>query len=974
MLSIGRLGVASGADYYLSTIANSVDDYYIGRGEAPGQWIGATSAALGLSGLVDPVALRNLLDGRGADGEDLGIMRRGDRRPGFDLTFSAPKGLSLLWAVGTPEVRDAVSSAHDRAIAGVIDHLSAEAAYVRRGADGLKVRRAKGFVAAGFRHRTSRAGDPQLHTHVLIPNVVADLDGRWSAPDARQLYQWQKAAAAMYHSALRADLAPLGLSWNVGRNSLGELSDIPGPVLRAFSKRRIDIEASLQELGLVSQRAAEVAALATRGPKSAHVASPDVLRQGWEEQLSGIAVSDETGTSRPATLADITGAAGGDPSVPISDAQREEILAILAGERPVDLADYDLADPTATRIAPLTLFASTFTHRDALAAVARAFDASPAEVAQLTEQLLRSDEVVRLIDVDYKQPDVSGRGRERPAATVGDRRYSTREMLRTEGRIVNSALQRLGGNYLHSSLIDPLLARHGHLDGEQLAGARRLLGSGNGLDLVIGQAGTGKSTMLGAAREVWEAAGYRVIGAAVASRTAADLQAGTGIESVTLARLFIDLERGETRLDSHDVVVVDEASLVGSRTLDRLQRQVDRARAKLVLVGDNRQLSSIDAGGALRSLSRTLGSHVIELTTNRRQSELGQEWERQALVALRDGEVARAVAAYDAHDRIVVGAKASAARQALIERWWSVHNEATTAILAVTRTDVAALNFLVRQRRQEAGELGEEIRLGSGKTFAVGDRIMFEKNARANVADGGQGGGPRTVAIRNGTFATVVAVPDQPQKSPSTREGDVLPGQGDVDVARRHGALVELASGQHVTVSERYLEESTTLGYALTVFRSQGVTVDHSFLLADDTLFQEAGYTALSRGRLSNHLFAVAPYNPRTEIAHGEEDLARRDALAGLVDSLSHSHEQVMALETLPTSTFADDAPPPSQWLDAPAAHSSEQYHSDWGRYLAHREERANEPPAPAPAPAHDLAWSRDDSSYDRGYDGGFGL
>ena len=106
------------------------------------------------------------------------------------------------------------------------------------------------------------------------------------------------------------------------------------------------------------------------------------------------------------------------------------------------------------------------------------------------------------------------------------------------------------------------------------------------------------------------------------------------------------------------------------------------------------------------------------------------------------------------------------------------------------------------------------------------------------------------------------------------REGDVRPGQGDVAVVRRHGALVAaLASGQHVTLTERYLEESTSLGYALTVFRSQGVTVDHSFLLADDTLFQEAGYPALSRGWVSNHLFAVAPYNPRAEIAHGQEDL-----------------------------------------------------------------------------------------------------
>ena len=166
VLSIGRLGVVTGADYYLANVANSVDDYYLGRGEAPGQWIGATSAALDLTGVVDSEALRNLLDGRGGGGEDLGIMRRSGRRPGFDLTFSAPKGVSLLWAFGSPEVRGVVSSAHDRAIAGVIEHLSAEAAYVRRGKDGKDVVRATGFVAAAFRHRTSRDGDPQLHTGI----------------------------------------------------------------------------------------------------------------------------------------------------------------------------------------------------------------------------------------------------------------------------------------------------------------------------------------------------------------------------------------------------------------------------------------------------------------------------------------------------------------------------------------------------------------------------------------------------------------------------------------------------------------------------------------------------------------------------------------------------------------------------------------------------------------------------------------
>jgi conjugative relaxase-like TrwC/TraI family protein len=981
VLSIGRLGVVTGADYYLANVANSVDDYYLGRGEVPGQWIGAMSAAVDLTGVVDSDALRNLLDGRGSGGEDLGIMRRSGRRPGFDLTFSAPKGVSLLWAFGAPEVRGVVSSAHDRAIAGVIDHLSADAAYVRRGVDGKDLVRAKGFIAAGFRHRTSRAGDPQLHTHVLIPNVARGADGRWSAPDARQLYLWQKAATAMYQSALRAELAPLGVSWSVRRNGLGELSDIPKTVLRAFSKRRVDIEAALEKTGFESQRAAEVVALATRQHKPGHLEHSHVLRQRWATELAAVILTDETGGPRPGAITDITGVVGVGPGISdasVSDTEREEILAVLAGEQSVDLADYDLTDPTAARVAPLTLFASTFTHRDALAAVARAFDASPREVTRLTRQLLGRDDMLWMIGDGDRQPDVSGRRRERRAATHGDRRYTTVEMLKVEGRIVNSAVRRVGRSAGHVSgrTIDQV-ATHDHLDGEQAEGVRQLLGSGNGLDLVIGQAGTGKSTMLGAARVGWHSAGYQVIGTAIASRTAAELQASTGIESITMARLLIDLERGDTTLTRRHVIVVDEASLVGSRTLDRLQRQVDGARAKLVLVGDNRQLSSIDAGGALRSLSKTLSGHVVELTTNRRQSEVDQEWERQALLQLRNGDIAPAIAAYDAHNRIAIADDLTAAREQLINRWWSVHAEATTAIMAVTRADVAALNEMARQRRLEAGELGEELRLASGKEFAVGDRIAFEKNARARLASPDPVGKASTVAIRNGTFATVVAVPGDPADNPPTRKGDVPPSQGDVPPGQWGEPLVvELASGQHVTLSSQYLEESTSLGYALTVFRSQGITVDHAFLLGTDTLFQEAGYTALSRGRLSNHLYSVASESPRAEIAHRAQVSPHQDALAGLVDALSRSHEQTMALESLPARTTgarttSDGQRSVSGPMGEPNDRSVEEWFQRYGRDLARNEERAHEAPTRDP----DLSWSYDDDlSYGRDYDDGFGL
>ena len=246
MLSIGRLGTTGGADYYLEKVANSVDDYYLGRGEAPGQWIGATAEQLGLVGQIDADALRNLLAGTAPDGASLGVQLRPERRPGFDLTFSAPKGVSLLWALGSEDVRGTISAAHDRAVEAVLDRLSSEACFARKGRDGKQLIEAEGFVGAAFRHRTSRAGDPQLHTHVVVPNLVRGVDGQWSAPDGRHLYLWQKAAGTLYQSALRAELAPLGLSWDIRRNGLSELRDIPKTVLRAFSKRRVDIESAMR--------------------------------------------------------------------------------------------------------------------------------------------------------------------------------------------------------------------------------------------------------------------------------------------------------------------------------------------------------------------------------------------------------------------------------------------------------------------------------------------------------------------------------------------------------------------------------------------------------------------------------------------------------------------------------------------------------------------------------------------------------
>ena len=212
-----------------------------------------------------------MLDGRDpATGNSLLWVRRPDRLPGLDLTFSAPKSVSLLFALGDGELSALVRRAHDAAVGQALGYLEREAGEVRRGEDGRDRLPGGGFVAAAFRHRTSRAGDPQLHTHVLVANMTRGSDGRWSALDGRQLYLQAKTAGTLYQAALRDQLRPLGLAWVLNANGTAEVDGIPRSVLRGFSRRREQIGAAgparpVQRQGCAAGHLGHPAGQGTRG-------------------------------------------------------------------------------------------------------------------------------------------------------------------------------------------------------------------------------------------------------------------------------------------------------------------------------------------------------------------------------------------------------------------------------------------------------------------------------------------------------------------------------------------------------------------------------------------------------------------------------------------------------------------------------------------------------------------------------------
>ncbi len=293
MLSIGKLG-AGGQVYYLATVAPGVEDYYVGRGEAPGRWRGSLADELGLDGRVDADSLRAVLEGRDPSSEAVLGRARSDRVPGFDLTFRAPKSVSVLFALGGFETAGEVRGAHDEAVEAALGYLERTACWSRRGTNGIEQIQGQGFVAAGFRHRTSRAGDPHLHTHVLVANVTRAIDGRWLTLDARHLYLHAKTAGYLYEAHLRAELTRrLGVAWGPVQNGIADIDGIPKAVLRAFSTRRAEIEAEMAYRGVTSARAAEVAALDTRQAKDYRV-DPVTMIEHWQQQANELGLDRDS--------------------------------------------------------------------------------------------------------------------------------------------------------------------------------------------------------------------------------------------------------------------------------------------------------------------------------------------------------------------------------------------------------------------------------------------------------------------------------------------------------------------------------------------------------------------------------------------------------------------------------------------------------------------------------------------------------
>ncbi len=290
VLSLGKQAPGQ-QQYYLDTVARGAEEYYTGPREAPGQWTGSASSRLGLDGEVDAEELGRVLEH--VDPKTGTYRLTGSRSvpviAGFDATFCAPKSVSLLFALGEPEVSNEVRNAHDVAQGAALEVLERAACRVRRGQGGQTVLDGDGFVAAAFRHRTSRAGDPHLHTHVVIANLAhSPSDNRWTALDGRPVYSWLSPVGHLYEAQLRWELTRrLGVQWGPVSKGIADVAGIPREVLREFSTRRREIETHLEEHGQHGARAAQVATYATRTTKDTSLDAVGLL-PGWRTRAQAL--------------------------------------------------------------------------------------------------------------------------------------------------------------------------------------------------------------------------------------------------------------------------------------------------------------------------------------------------------------------------------------------------------------------------------------------------------------------------------------------------------------------------------------------------------------------------------------------------------------------------------------------------------------------------------------------------------------
>ena len=825
-----------------SKAPGAIEDYYSqGNDKTPSVWMGSAAEALNLSGPVDRKDhIKTLMGQDPRTGEGLVQGAGEDRKYGLDLTFSAPKSVSIVWAIGDEKTRAGIESAQTRAVEAVLAHIEENFPMARQGSSKkgtIEYVRAK-LLAAAFLHGSSRPvddksiPDPQVHTHLMLQNMALREDGTWGALDTKQLYEWKMALGAIYRAELSKEVQALGFSIEADGDFF-RIKGIPKELEEEFSGRRAEIKKKLEEKGLFGGKAAEIAALDTRAAKE--VLNTSVLQADWDARAAENNVTKETVHSLKTHEKELVPGASY-----LSQEDRAEVLQKLTRMEAV-FQEKDLFKEAGIALS----------HRG------QGLEDVKKEVAALK----RHPDIVKLRGQDGKVY------------------YTTKEMLELERGILSRA--RAGkedaSHILSEKTVQAAISRFEKEKGfslseEQKAGIRHMTETPGLTKIVQGHAGAGKSTALTPVRYALEAEGKDVIGCALQGKTAKGLQESTGIRSQTIASLLIELEGYTTddgrqidptrKLSSKSVVIVDEAAMVDTRTLARLQTLTHAAGASLLLVGDEKQVPPVAAGSPFRSLKNELG--FAELTENRRQKV---EWQRVASREIRAGKVVEALTRYAEAGMLTIAKDREGAMAETVGKWAAGFDPAApekSLLTAYRNIDTDELNRRARETMKEKGLLEgirAEVKTSHGITeFQGGDRIFFTAPSKKkhHFAEG---------AVLNGETGTL-------REIKQNEAGDWL-------------FHVKLDDGNTV-VFDPLKYDHFKHGYAITINKSQGVTASetHNYVASQGL---EQLYVQLTRQEWGAHITMTEDQLDRAADQAGV-DLAPTDKMLDFAQSVAEKN------------------------------------------------------------------------------------
>ncbi len=821
---------------------------------------------------------------------------------GYDLTFSAPKSVSVLWAAATPAQQVAIEAALTDAVRVGVRYLEEHAAYVRVSVANetgkgrhLESQRARGLLAGAYLHETSRALDPQLHFHVVVANMAEGPDGKVRTLDGRALYFHARTASHLAAAELRHRLASdLGLAWKPVHRGLADVDGVFREAIVEMSQRKAQMDRHIEGMDgrqPTTARGRQIAAYDTRAAKDAPV-DPDALRPAWEERLAGV------GFDRKAIEACYDLQRG--PAL-VTDDDRRELFNLMSSQDGI------------------TEFAATFDRRDVLRFVADwAGDRLGVnDIEDLADRWLLNPEIVRLEPAqrdsrtgdartgDARTGDVIRRADGRTVrANFDEQLYTTRAMLGIEAGIDAAYLRGRGAGVavVPPATVDAILADRRHLGDDQVEMVRALTSAGHRIQAVYGPAGSGKTTALEAAARAWEEAGYNVVGGAVQGTAAEIVGDKAGVRNATVASVLWRVASGDRSINASSVIIVDEASTLGNRDFLALTRAAERTGASLILIGDPAQHTAVAAGGAWRALLEAYPDDVARLRHVRRQKGEDMADVRQALVHWRAGKIDKAINLLDSHGRVVVASDRDELLTTVVDDWYADRlrrkdnpDLSPSSMMTERHRERRELNALARARLVADGTLHGPVLRAGELEFQAGDEVMaLEQERDLRPAKSTKRGD----FVHTAEKGTVVEV-----RLPAGRRD---PGSLVVDFERRGPVVVPM---EYLTRPlDRGIVGALAHSYTRTTHAAEGDTYDAARPVATDASSAKGVYVGVTRGEHDLRLYTMFQRDlDPSSTDHPQMPRLDREtnALTAVITQIKDDRDELLASEIDPLAAQA---------------------------------------------------------------------